>query len=105
MTDLLINEIVEQEGLSFKVLKILERLNINSINKLFLYYYENKSFQEKGVCGKKSNQDLIYIINKYSYLNTFTKEIVYLEKISNIKNRIEINKELIKQELLNQEIY
>lgn len=60
-----IDEIYKNEEISVRSYHICKYNELNSISDLKKYYYKNKSFEKLRNCGRKSNEELIEICNKY----------------------------------------
>lgn len=60
-----IDEIYKKEEISIRSYHVCKYHELNSISDLKKYYYKNKSFEKLRYCGRKSNEELIEICNKY----------------------------------------
>lgn len=60
-----IDEIYKKEEISVRSYHVCKYNELNSISDLKKYYYKNKSFEKLRNCGRKSNEELIEICNKY----------------------------------------
>jgi len=60
-----IDEIYRKEEISVRSYHVCKYNNLNSIKNLKEYYYKHKSFSKLRNCGRKSNEELIEICNKF----------------------------------------
>lgn len=60
-----IDEIYKKEEISVRSYHICKYNDLHSVSDLKEYYCKNKSFEKLRNCGKKLNEELIYICNKY----------------------------------------
>ncbi len=60
-----IDEIYKKEEISVRSYHVCKYNNLNSVKDLKEYYYKRKSFDNLRNCGRKSNEELIEICNKY----------------------------------------
>tara|TARA_R110000868_G_scaffold411457_2_gene704247 strand:- start:262 stop:2475 length:2214 start_codon:yes stop_codon:yes gene_type:complete len=60
-----IDEIYRKEEISVRSYHVCKYNNLNSVKDLKEYYYKHKSFDKLRNCGRKSNEELIEICNKY----------------------------------------
>lgn len=60
-----IDEIYKKEEISVRSYHVCKHNELNSISDLKKYYYKNRSFEKLRNCGRKSNEELIEICNKY----------------------------------------
>nr|WP_321227598.1 Helicase associated domain protein [uncultured Psychroserpens sp.] len=67
-----IDEIYKKEEISVRSYHVCKYNNINSVKDLKEYFYKRKSFDNLRNCGRKSNEELIELCNKYqgAYLET-----------------------------------
>ncbi len=67
-----IDEIYKKEEISVRSYHVCKYNNLNSVKDLKEYFYKRKSFDNLRNCGKKSNEELIELCNKYQgeYLET-----------------------------------
>jgi hypothetical protein len=69
-----IDEIYKKEQISVRSYHICKYNELNSISDLKKYYYKNQSFEKLQNCGRRSNEELIDICNKYSDENAENKD-------------------------------
>lgn len=60
-----IDEIYKKEEISVRSYHVCKYNELHSVSDLKKYYYKNKSFEKLRNCGRKSNEELIDICNKY----------------------------------------
>lgn len=60
-----IDEIYKKEKISVRSYHVCKYNNLNSLKDLKDYYFKNKSFNKLRNCGRKSDEELIEICNKY----------------------------------------
>lgn len=60
-----IDEIYKKEEISVRSYNVCKDYELNSISDLKNYYYKNKSFDKLRNCGRRTNEELIKICNKY----------------------------------------
>lgn len=60
-----IDEIYRKEELSVRAYHVCKYNNLNSVKDLKIYYFKHKSFDKLRNCGRKSDEELIEICNKY----------------------------------------
>lgn len=60
-----IEEIYRNEDVSIRSYRVCKYNNLNSVKDLKEYYFKHKSFDKLRNCGRKSNEELIEICNKY----------------------------------------
>lgn len=60
-----IDEIYKKEEISVRSYHVCKYNELHSVSDLRKYYYKNKSFDKLRNCGRKSNEELIDICNKY----------------------------------------
>lgn len=60
-----IDEIYKKEEISVRSYHVCKYNELHSVSDLKKYYYKNKSFDKLRNCGRKSNEELIDICNKY----------------------------------------
>ncbi|AJR03761.1 helicase associated domain-containing protein [Siansivirga zeaxanthinifaciens] len=60
-----IDEIYKNEEISVRSYHVCKSNNLNSLKDLKEYYFKNKSFDKLRNCGRKSDEELIEICNKY----------------------------------------
>lgn len=60
-----IDEIYRKEEISVRSYHVCKYNNLNSVKDLKEYYFKYKSFDKLRNCGRKSNEELIKICNKY----------------------------------------
>jgi len=60
-----IDEIYKKEEISVRSYHVCKYNNLNSVKDLKEYLYKRKSFENLRNCGRKSNEELIEICNKY----------------------------------------
>ncbi|MCK8482253.1 sigma factor-like helix-turn-helix DNA-binding protein [Psychroserpens algicola] len=60
-----IDEIYRKEEISVRSYHVCKYNNLNSVKDLNEYYFKHKSFDKLRNCGRKSNEELIEICNKY----------------------------------------
>jgi hypothetical protein len=60
-----IDEIYKKEEISVRSYHVCKYNELHSVSDLKNYYYKNKSFEKLRNCGRKSNEELIDICNKY----------------------------------------
>ncbi|WP_460219390.1 sigma factor-like helix-turn-helix DNA-binding protein [Psychroserpens sp. MEBiC05023] len=60
-----IEEIYRKEEISVRSYHVCKYNNLNSVKDLNEYYFKHKSFDKLRNCGRKSNEELIEICNKY----------------------------------------
>lgn len=67
-----IDEIYKKEEISVRSYHVCKYNNLNSVKDLKEYFYKRKSFDNLRNCGRKSNEELIELCNKYQgeYLET-----------------------------------
>ncbi|WP_289024127.1 Helicase associated domain protein [uncultured Salegentibacter sp.] len=93
-----IEEIYKKEEISVRSYHVCKYNELNSISDLKKYYYNNKSFEKLRNCGRKSNEELIEICNKYPDEYFENKEIEVKEENplkSIISNLTRVQREVI----------
>ena len=60
-----IDEIYKKEEISVRSYHVCKYNELHSVSDLKKYYYKNKSFEKLRNCGRKSDEELIDICNKY----------------------------------------
>ncbi|WP_026714230.1 Helicase associated domain protein [Flavobacterium daejeonense] len=60
-----IDEIYKKEEISVRSYHVCKYNELHFVSDLKKYYYKNKSFEKLRNCGRKSNEELIEICNKY----------------------------------------
>lgn len=60
-----IDDIYNKEEISLRSYHVCKQNELNSVSDLINYYFKNNSFIELRNCGKKSNEELITLFNKY----------------------------------------
>lgn len=93
-----IDEIYKKEEISVRSYHVCKYNELNSISDLKKYYYKNKSFEKLRNCGRKSNEELIEICNKYPDEYFENKEIEVKEENplkSIISNLTRVQREVI----------
>lgn len=93
-----IDEIYKKEEISVRSYHVCKQNELNSISDLKKYYYKNKSFEKLRNCGRKSNEELIEICNKYPDEYVENKEIEVKEENplkSIISNLTRVQREVI----------
>lgn len=60
-----IDEIYKKEEISVRSYHVCKYNNLNSVKDLKEYFYKRKSFDNLRNCGRKSNEELIELCNKY----------------------------------------
>lgn len=75
-----IDEIFLKQEISVRSYHVCKYNELNSISDLNKYYYKNKSFVKLRNCGRKSNEELIEICNKYADEYFENKEIEVKEE-------------------------
>lgn len=60
-----IDEIYKKKEISVRSYNVCKYNELHSVSDLKKYYYKNKSFEKLRNCGRKSNEELIEICNKY----------------------------------------
>ncbi|MFD0931288.1 Helicase associated domain protein [Psychroflexus salinarum] len=70
-----IDEIYKKEEISVRSYNVCKYNELYSVPDLKKYYYKNKSFEKLRNCGRKSNEELIDICNKYQDEYIENKEI------------------------------
>lgn len=93
-----IDEIYKKEAISVRSYHVCKYNELNSIFDLKKYYYKNKSFEKLRNCGRKSNEELIKICNKYPDEYFENKEIEVKEENplkSIISNLTRVQREVI----------
>lgn len=93
-----IDEIYKKEEISVRSYHVCKHNELNSISDLKKYYYNNKSFEKLRNCGRKSNEELIEICNKYPDEYFENKEIEVKEENplkSIISNLTRVQREVI----------
>ncbi|GFD75174.1 hypothetical protein KUL113_45940 [Tenacibaculum sp. KUL113] len=70
-----IDEIYKKNKISIRTYHVCKYNNFNSIKDLKEYYFEHKSFDKLQNCGRKSNEELIEICNKYQVENFLNPEV------------------------------
>lgn len=93
-----IDEIYKKEEISVRSYHVCKNNELHSVSDLKKYFYKNKSFEKLRNCGRKSNEELIDICNKYQdeyieKLETETKKEKPLKNI--ISNLSRIQREVI----------
>lgn len=94
-----IEEIYKKEEISVRSFHVCKYNELNSISDLKKYYYKNKSFEKLRNCGKKTNEELIDICNKYNNVQIPIPIFPSKSLISNLKaNQIDtINSFILKK--------
>ncbi len=98
-----IDEIYKKEEISVRSYHVCKYNELNSISDLKKYYYKNKSFEKLRNCGRKSNEELIEICNKYLDDNFENKEIK-VKKENSLKSII-TNLTRVQREVINSFIF
>lgn len=98
-----IDEIYKKEEISVRSYHVCKYNELNSISDLKKYYYKNKSFEKLRNCGRKSNEELIEICNKYQDEYFENKEIEVKEK--NPLKKIISNSTRVQREVINSFIF
>ncbi|UMB55094.1 Helicase associated domain protein [Lutibacter sp. A64] len=98
-----IDEIYKKEEISVRSYHVCKYNELNSISDLKKYYYKNKSFEKLRNCGRKSNEELIEICNKYPDDNFENKEIE-VKKENPLKSII-TNLTRVQREVINSFIF
>ncbi|EDM45727.1 hypothetical protein SCB49_07957 [unidentified eubacterium SCB49] len=62
---MIIDDIYRKEEISVRSYRVCKNNKLNSINDLKEYYFKHKSFDKLRNCGRKSNEELIEICNRY----------------------------------------
>src|SRR5690554_2440850 len=70
-----IDEIYKKEEISVRSYNVCKYNELHSVSDLKSYYHKNKSFERLRNCGRKSNEELIEICNKYPDGYVENKEI------------------------------
>ncbi|WP_299002188.1 sigma factor-like helix-turn-helix DNA-binding protein [uncultured Tenacibaculum sp.] len=70
-----IDEIYKKNEISIRTYHVCKYNKFNSIKDLKEYYFEHKSFDKLQNCGRKSNEELIEICNKYQVENFLNPEV------------------------------
>lgn len=98
-----IDEIYKNEEISVRSYHVCKYNELHFVSDLKKYYDENKSFEKLRNCGRKSNEELIDICNKYDgeYLEKQEVEI----KIENPLKNIILNFTRIQREVVNSFIF
>jgi hypothetical protein len=98
-----IDEIYKKEEISVRSYHVCKYNELHSVSDLKKYYYKNKSFEKLRNCGRKSNEELIDICNKYQgeYLE---KQEVEIKKENPLKNII-LNLTRVQREIVNSFIF
>jgi hypothetical protein len=84
-----IEELHRKREISVRSYHVCKENNLNSIKELKEYYYKHKSFDKFQKCGRKSNEELIEICNKYQVKLIENKEIE-LKKEKNLVTIISV---------------
>lgn len=93
-----IDEIYKKNEISVRSYHVCKYNELNSISDLKKYYYKNKSFEKLRNCGRKSNEEIIEICNKYPDEYFENKEIEVKEENplkSIISNLTRVQREVI----------
>lgn len=98
-----IDEIYKNEEISVRSYHICKYNELNSISDLKKYYYKNKSFEKLRNCGRKSNEELIELCNKYPDEYFENKEIKVKEE--NPLKSIISNLSRVQREVINSFIF
>lgn len=69
-----IDEIYKKEEISVRSYHVCKYNELHSVSDLKKYYYKNRSFEKLRNCGRKSNEELINICNKYPDENIENRE-------------------------------
>lgn len=98
-----IDEIYKKEEISVRSYHVCKYNELHSVSDLKKYYYKNKSFEKLRNCGRKSNEELIDICNKYQgeYLE---KQEVEIKNENPLKNII-LNLTRVQREVVNSFIF
>ena len=98
-----IDEIYKKEEISVRSFHVCKYNELHSVSDLKKYYYKNKSFENLRNCGRKSNEELIDICNKYhgEYLEQQDVEI----KNENPLKNILLNLTRVQREVVNSFIF
>lgn len=98
-----IDEIYKKEEISVRSFHVCKYNELHSVSDLKKYYHQNKSFEKLRNCGRKSNEELIDICNKYQgeYLEQQEVEI----KNENPLKNILLNLTRIQREVVNSFIF
>ncbi|GAL89533.1 sigma factor-like helix-turn-helix DNA-binding protein [Jejuia pallidilutea] len=94
-----IDEIYKKEEISVRSYHVCKYNELNSISDLKKYYYKNKSFEKLRNCGRKSNEELIELCNKYRDEFLANRELE-IKKENSLKNIIS-NLTRIQREVIN----
>src|SRR5690554_4935848 len=98
-----IDEIYKKKEISIRSYHVCKYNNLNSVNDLKEYYFKHKSFDKLRHCGRKSNEELLDICNKYSDENVENKEIE-VKKENPLKDIIS-NLTRVQREVINSFIF
>lgn len=98
-----IDEIYKNEEISVRSYHVCKYNELNSISDLKKYYYKNKSFEKLRNCGRKSNEELIELCNKYPDNYFENKEVEV--KTENPLNGIIPNLTRVQREVINSFIF
>lgn len=98
-----IDEIYKKEEISVRSFHVCKYNELHSVSDLKKYYHQNKSFEKLRNCGRKSNEELIDICNKYQgeYLEQQEVEI----KNENPLKNILLNLTRVQREVVNSFIF
>jgi len=98
-----IDEIYKKEEISVRSYHVCKYNELHSVSDLKKYYHKNKSFDNLRNCGRKSNEELIDICNKYQeeYLESQEVEI----KNENLLKDILLNLTRVQREVVNSFIF
>src|SRR5690606_11925414 len=98
-----IDEIYKKEEISVRSYHVCKYNELHSLSDLKKYYQKNKSFEKLRNCGRKSNEELIDICNKYQgeYLE---KQVVEIKNENPLKN-ILLNLTRVQREVINSFIF
>jgi hypothetical protein len=98
-----IDEIYKKEEISVRSYHVCKYNELNSISDLKKYYYKNKSFEKLRNCGRKSNEELIEICNKYPD-DYFENKEIEVKKENPLKSIIS-NLTRVQREVINSFIF
>lgn len=98
-----IDEIYKKEEISVRSYNVCKYNELHSVSDLKSYYHKNKSFERLRNCGRKSNEELIEICNKYPDGYVENKEIE-VKKENPLKSIIS-NLTRVQREVINSFIF
>lgn len=93
-----IEEIYKKEEISVRSYHVCKNNNLNTVKDLKEYFFVRKTFENLRNCGRKSNEELIEICNKYQ--NTYFEE-VNVEKKENPLKKIIYGLTRVQREVVN----